>query len=285
MKHIDYHRPSSLAELWEIKDKIPGARFIAGGTDILVKIKNRVIDPPALISLRAVKELHGISVDNGARIGAMTTINELIRRPELASRYPVLVEAAHRLGSMQIRNAATIAGNLCNCSPCADTALPLLVLEARVELQSVQAVREVPLHEFFVGPGESCLSPGEIMTAILLDAPDAEARAASFKKGRVKMDLAIASAAVLFKMETNKSITKARIAVGSVAPVPARLREVETLIEGSRPSREIALEAARIAMETISPITDIRSTEAYRRHITGVFIRRTLENLAGRENR
>jgi CO/xanthine dehydrogenase FAD-binding subunit len=280
MKRIDYHRPASLSELWEIYENIPGARFIAGGTDILVKIKNHVVAPPALISLRTIPELRGISVDDGARIGAMTTINELIRHPSLASDYPVLIDAALRLGSVQIRNAATVAGNLCNCSPCADTALPLLVLDARVELQSSSQTREIPLHEFFVGPGESCLASGEIMTAILLDPPEPGTRTVSLKKGRVKMDLAIASAAVLVSM-ANGSCVKARVAAGSVAPVPMRLREVEELLEKNPLTNDTANEAARIAMESVSPITDIRSTEEYRRHITGVFVRRAVEQLSG----
>jgi carbon-monoxide dehydrogenase medium subunit len=279
MNRIDYYRPASLPELWEIRETIPGARVIAGGTDILVKIKNRVVEPPALISLRAMPELRGISIDNGARIGAMTTINELIRHPDLASDYPVLIEAARRLGSAQIRNAATVAGNLCNCSPCADTALPLLVLDARVELQSSSQKREIPLHEFFVGPGESCLAPGEIMTAILMAPPAPGTRAVSFKKGRVKMDLAIASAAVLASMK-NGLCEKVRVAAGSVAPVPMRLREVEELLEKNPITSDTAHEAARIAMESVSPITDIRSTEDYRQHITGVFVQRAVEQLA-----
>jgi carbon-monoxide dehydrogenase medium subunit len=280
MKHIDYHRPASLSELWEILANIPGARFISGGTDILVKIKNRVVSPPALISLRAIPELYGISLDNGARIGAMTTINELNLHPSLASEYPVLIEAARRLGSAQIRNAATVAGNLCNCSPCADTALPLLVYDARVELQSPSQKREIPLHEFFIGPGESCLAPGEIMTAILLDPPASGTRAISFKKGRVKMDLAIASAAVLVHL-ANGRCAKARVAAGSVAPVPLRLRKVEELLENNPLTNGTSHEAARIAMDSVSPITDIRSTEDYRRHITGVFVRRAVEQLTG----
>ncbi len=283
MRNIDYYRPASLPELWEIEGNIPGARFIAGGTDILVKIKNRVLAPPALISLRSIAELRGISVDNGARIGAMTTINELIRHPGLASNYPVLVEAARRLGSVQIRNAATVAGNLCNCSPCADTALPLLVLDARVVLQSPSGSREIPLHAFFIGPGESCIAPGEIMTAVLLDPPASGAKSASYKKGRVKMDLAIASVAACLTME-NGACRKALIAAGSVAPVPLRLRGVEALLESNPLSRDIAHEAGRIAMETVSPITDIRSTEEYRRHIVGVFVKRAIERITGLRN-
>jgi carbon-monoxide dehydrogenase medium subunit len=283
MKNIDYHQPASLSDLWEIKDSIPGARFIAGGTDILVKIKNRVIEPPALVSLRGIPELHGITINNGARIGAMTTINELIRHPDLIKHYPVLVEAARRLGSVQIRNAATVAGNLCNCSPCADTALPLLVLDARVQLQSNGKTREIPIHDFFVGPGESCIAPGEIMTAILLDPPAPNVCSTSFKKGRVKMDLAIASVAACLTLDGD-ACSRARIAAGSVAPVPMRLHDVESLLENNSLDNDIAQEAGRIAMETVTPITDIRSTAEYRRHMIGVYVLRAIEKLAGSYN-
>ncbi|MFH1755447.1 MAG: FAD binding domain-containing protein, partial [Candidatus Latescibacterota bacterium] len=213
-------------------------------------------------------------------IGAMTTISELIQHRALGIDHPVLIEAARRLGGVQIRNAATVAGNLCNCSPCADTALPLLILDARVRLQNPQESRDIPLHELFVGPGESCIAPGEIMTDIIVDPPETAARATSFKKGRVKMDLAIASVAVLLIMEENMC-RKARIAAGSVAPVPIRLHNVEALLENKPLSREIVNEAGELAAMCVTPITDIRSTEDYRRHLVGVFVRRAIEKLAG----
>ncbi len=280
MSRIEYYKPRSLDEAWELKEKIPGARFIAGGTDMLVRIKNRELVPPALISLRSIPDLTGVEEEKAVRIGAMTTISDLIRHPVLADFYPVLVEAAGRLGNVQIRNVATIGGNLCNCSPCADTALPLLVLEARVRLQSIEKSREIPLHEFFVGPGESCLVSDEIMTAILLDPPSPGARAVSFKKGRVKMDLAVASLAGFLEME-DKTCRKARFAAGSVAPVPLRLYDVEALLERDPISKEILAEAQALADKSISPITDVRSTSDYRRQIVRVYVKRAVEKLLG----
>ena len=276
MNRFKYYRPRSLDEVWELKEKIPGSLFIAGGTDVIVGIKNNELRPQALISLRSIPELDDIEVDGGARIGALATISDIIQNPELRKDYPVLVEAAKSLGSVQIRNVATIGGNLCNCSPCADMALPLLVMEAKVRLQTTKKSREIPLNEFFKGPGESCLSPHEILTDILLDPPHKNAKTSFMKKGRVKMDLAVASVAVLLEMES-KTCRKARIAAGSVAPVPLRLLKIETMFEGATLTKKDVTEAQRLAEDNVVPITDVRSTEEYRRQITGVLVKRALE--------
>lgn len=280
MRHFDYLRPKSLKEALQQKKTIAGAKFISGGTDLLVQIKNRELQPPALISLRSIPELATIEINGGARIGALATISDIIQHNELGLNYPVLVEAARRLGSVQIRNVATVGGNLCNCSPSADMALPLLVLEAKVRLRTAKARREIPLEEFFKGPGESCLSSDEILTDILLDPPHQKAKATFLKKGRVKMDLAIASLAVLLEMEGGRC-RKARIAAGSVAPVPLRLYKVEALLEGSTVTEKLAAEAQRLATKIISPITDIRATEEYRRQIVRVYVKRGLEKILG----
>jgi len=280
MRRFDYLRPKSLKEALQQKKTIAGAKFISGGTDLLVQIKNRELQPPALISLRSIPQLATIEINGGARIGALATISDIIQHNELGLNYPVLVEAARRLGSVQIRNVATVGGNLCNCSPSADIALPLLVLEAKVRLRTAKAKREIPLEEFFKGPGESRLSSGEILTDILLDPPHQKAKSTFLKKGRVKMDLAIASLAVLLEMEGGRC-RKARIAAGSVAPVPLRLYKVETLLEGTALSKELVSKAQRLARDIVSPITDVRATEEYRRQIVGVYVKRGLEKILG----
>lgn len=278
MRRFKYYKPRSLDEVWKVKEKEPEARFIAGGTDLMVQIRNGELSPPALISLRSIPELAFIEVDGSARIGALTPISDLIHHQELLDKFPVLVEAAKRLGCVQIRNVASIGGNLCNCSPCADMALPLLVLEAKVRLQGIKKSRIIPLNEFFIGPGESCLAPHEILAEILVDSPPQKAKTIFLKKGRVKMDLAVVSVAVLLEMD-GKRCRKARLAAGSVAPVPLRLSNVEGLLEGATISKEIVAQAQQLASENISPITDIRSTSEYRRQIMGVYVRRALETL------
>jgi carbon-monoxide dehydrogenase medium subunit len=276
MNRFSYHKPKTIEDALQLKNEKRGAVYIAGGTDVMVQIKNQELRPSALISLRNIPELAHIEVNGGARIGALTTITDIIQHPTLAQAFPVLVEAARRIGSVQIRNVATIGGNLCNCSPCADMALPLLVLEAKVRLRTSETTREVPVEDFFKGPGESCLLSDEIMTDILLDPPDVNTIAIFMKKGRVKMDLAVTSVAVLLNMEGDLC-RKAHIAAGSVAPVPRRLREVEEKLEGTILSEQIISDAQKIAKSSVVPITDIRSTEDYRREIVGVFVKRSLE--------
>ncbi len=280
MRRFDYLRPRSLQEALKLKKSINGAKFISGGTDLLVQIKNLELQSPALVSLRSIPGLAAIEVNRGARIGALATISDIIQHAELGHKYPVLVEAAKRLGSVQIRNVATIGGNLCNCSPSADMALPLLVLEAKVRLQSTRASREIPLEEFFKGPGESCLAADEILTDIFLDPPHLSAKAAFLKKGRVKMDLAVASLAILLEMK-GKRCHLARVAAGSVAPMPLRLSKVEALLEGAAISKELVSKAQQLAIKIVSPITDVRATEEYRRHVIGTYIKRGLEKVLG----
>lgn len=280
MRRFDYFRPHSLEEALQLKKTIPGATFISGGTDLIVQIKNRDLQPPALISLRSIPGFASIEINGGIRIGALVTISDLIQHPKLRDKYPVLIEAAKSLGSVQIRNVATIGGNLCNCSPSADIATTLLVLEAKVRLQSTRATRDIPVNDFFLGPGETCLAPDEILTDILLEPPTQNAKATFLKKGRVKMDLAIASLAVLLEMGGERS-RKVRIAAGSVAPVPLRLYKVEALLEGTTISKKLLLEAQQLAKDCVSPITDIRATEEYRRQIIGIFVRRAFEEVLG----
>ncbi|MFV1959009.1 MAG: xanthine dehydrogenase family protein subunit M [Planctomycetota bacterium] len=277
-----YHRPASLAEVFRLLREDGEARLVAGGTDLLVR---RGAPARTLISLRGVVELRGIGIRDtgiggvGIRgIGAATPVADLASHPDLAAHYPVLVQAARRLGSEQIRSVATLGGNLCRAAPCADLAPPLLVLEARAAIQGPQGTREVGVEDFFTGPGETCLGPGEVLTAVHLDPPRPGAVGLFLKKGRVRMDLSIASVALLLEADGGRC-RRIRIAAGSVAPRPIRLREVEALLEGALLDGPRLEEAARLASATVAPITDIRSTEAYRRHVVGVYVRRAIERI------
>jgi carbon-monoxide dehydrogenase medium subunit len=271
-----------MEEVWDIKSKIPRAKFIAGGTDLMVQIRSRDVTPPALISLRSVPELAAIEPGDATRLGAMTTITDFMNREDLTSRFPLLLEAARQLACVQIRNVATLGGNLCRCSPCADTATPLLVMDAKVRLRNPQTVREIPISEFFMGPGQTCLAPNEILTAIRIETPSKAARSIFLKKGRVKMDLAVASLSVLMEMD-GETCRRIRIAAGSVAPVPIRLYKVEALLEGRAINPELLARAREIASESVSPISDVRSSDEYRREITGVYVQRAVETLLGWE--
>jgi carbon-monoxide dehydrogenase medium subunit len=280
VKRFDYFLPQSLEEALELKKKIPNSRFIAGGTDLMVQIRGGELKPSALISLRSIPDLSSIEINGSIRIGAMTTVTDLINNPDLEHQAKLLVDAARRLGSPQIRNVATIGGNLCNCSPCADLALSLLVLEAKARIQSLSGTQDVPLQKFFESPGKSCLSPDQILTDIFIEPVSSNTKSVFLKKGRVKMDLAVASVALLLEME-GEICRKARVAAGSVAPVPLRLQKVEVLLEGQALSPELADLAQRMASESVVPISDIRGTEEYRRQIVGVYVKRGMAQILG----
>jgi CO/xanthine dehydrogenase FAD-binding subunit len=282
MSPYGYYQPESLDEVFRLKKTIPDSVYISGGTDLMVRIKKRELRPNAVISLRSIPDLSGVKNGKIVRIGAMTSISDILINVMLDEKYPVLIQAAKALGSVQIRNVATIGGNLCNGSPAADMAPPLLVLEAKVRLQSVQKNRDLSLEKFFLGPGETHLSPGEILTDVLLEPPEPNTKAIFLKKGRTRMDLAVASVAALIRTDGNRCL-KARIAAGSVAPTPLRLFEVETFLEGAILSRELLTKAQKLAAKRVSPISDVRSTADYRRHIVGVLVKRALEKLLNME--
>jgi carbon-monoxide dehydrogenase medium subunit len=279
---VDYFKPTSLEEALRLKRMTAGSRFIAGGTDLMVQIKKGTARPPALISLRSIGELAGIDVNGAARIGSMVPLGDLVQHPALRERDPVLVQAVRRMGSTQIRNAATLGGNVCNASPAADGALPLLVLDARLRLLGEDGYREVPVADYFVGPGETTRGRDEILTAILLEPPEPGARAVFLRKERVHMDLAMVNVAVLLATETDgRTCRTARVAAGAVASTPLRLGEVESLLEGQALTPELLVRAQEAARAGVAPITDLRASADYRRHITGVFVRRAVEILLG----
>ncbi len=282
-----YHRPATLEEAWEIKRTCAAALYLAGGTDLMVQLRSGDLCPPALISLRRVEELRGIagaSEGKTIEIHSMTTIGELLAHRALGAALPVLHQAARTLGSPQVRNSATIGGNLCNASPCADTAPPLLVLEARLRIEGPDGARELPLEEFFVAPNRTRLHDDEVLAAVLIDRPPPTARATFSKKSRVRMDLAQVSLALLLDLDGARC-NRARIAAGSVGPRPLRLREAERALEGRDLDPAVIAEASAVASGEVAPIDDVRSTATYRRQMVGVYLQRAATRLLERGQR
>lgn len=278
MARYDYHRPATLDDALSRVSSTEGARWVSGGTDLLVQIRAGALSPSALVSLRGIPELSGIELGDRARIGAATTLAEIVEHGDLAQRYPLLVQAARGVGSPQIRNVATIGGNLCNASPCADTAPALLVLGAVLCLRGPDGQRRVPASDFFLGPGQTCLAPGELLVAIELPAPAPGARGRFTRQTRVGMDLAKVSVAVQVLLRGLRC-ESALVAVGSVAPVPLRLRATEALLEGATLDLDVLAAASRQASLEVSPIDDLRSSQAYRRRMVGVLLARSLRAL------
>ncbi len=276
----DYLRPRSLEEAFDLAGNREGARFVAGGTDLLVQMrKGQAPAPPVLISLRNIPELRGVETGGVFRIGSATTVAALIEHRDLMETFPSLARAARWLGSAQLQSTATVGGNLANASPAANLAPPLLVHEARVEIRSKSGAYEVPLETFFTGPCASCLKPGEVLAAVNVAEPAGEGRETFLRKARVRMDLAQVSVAA--RIETDgKVCTRARLAAGAVAPTPLRLKEVEALLEGRELSSAVIGEAAEAAVRAVAPISDLRASAEYRRTMTGVLVRRAVAALA-----
>ncbi|MGD8226392.1 MAG: xanthine dehydrogenase family protein subunit M [Desulfobacteraceae bacterium] len=277
MKRFEYYQPQTLKEAFSCMEKWEGrAKYIAGGTDILVRMKQRAIQPEALVSLRGVSTLSNITHNGGLYLGSMTPMRSMERDPVIAQKYPALAKAVSALANPQVRNVATVGGNLCNAAPSADCAPPLLVMQAILKLKGPGGEREVPIEEFFTGPGENCMEAGEVLTQVHIPEKANHTGMAFLKVGRVAQDIAIVNAAALLVMDRKKCV-ECRLAVGAVAPVPLRLRNVEKLIEGEEIGPELLDRVSQMVEQAVSPITDVRSTEEYRRIMSGVLIKRAIK--------
>jgi CO/xanthine dehydrogenase FAD-binding subunit len=244
------------------------ARPLMGGTDLLVRMRDGFVRPQIVVDVKHLPGMRDISYDQqtGLIIGAAVTMNEVARHPDAQTHYPLLAEAAHSVASYQLRNRATLGGNLCNGSPAADTAPAALVLEGRIVLYGLGGEREVPANEFFLGPGQTAIQPGEFMTAIRLPIPPANAAGRYLKLGRNKAgDLAIAGVAIFGFPDGTASGYRFRIGLASVAPVPLRALGAEEVLAASLPGEDTFVLAAESAMEATSPIDDVRASAAYRR--------------------
>jgi xanthine dehydrogenase FAD-binding subunit len=253
---------------------------MAGGTDLLVLRRDEPDRFASLMLLENVHELCGVrKQDNRIRIGSRTTHAGIEHNAILTNYAPILSAAALQIGSTQIRNRGTIGGNIVNASPAGDLIAPLIALDAVAELQSVREMREVPLREFFHGPGETVLKPQELLVAVHFSVPDARERGVFLKLGPRR---AVACSKVMVAVQGllhHGTVEWIRIAVGAVAPTVIRALSTEALLQGKKLSSKVIKEAAETVRREISPITDIRSTADYRRHVTGVLLQRALEAL------
>jgi len=267
---FDYVRPGTIDEaLRLLENHGPSALPLMGGTDLFVRLRDGFMQPKIVLDVKSLPSMRTILHDAGAglTIGAAVTMNEVANHPVVGLSYPPLAEAAHSVASYQLRNRATLGGNLCNGSPAADTAPAALVLDGSVILHGLAGEREVPVAEFFLGPGRTAIQPGELMTAIRLPVPPSGSRGRYLKLGRNKAgDLAIAGVAILgFPDESTSSGYRFRIALASVAPVPLRVAAAEEPLASLPPGDEAFTVVAEKAMQACSPRDDVRASARYRR--------------------
>lgn len=268
MKEFDYYRPSSLNECLELLDRLRGqARILAGGTDLLVRLKHDMVKENSIIDITRLNELHGISNDMGyIHIAPLTTHSEILDS-DICNKLPVLKMACSSVGSPQIRNRGTIGGNVINASPAGDTIPALFVHGAVMKLKSVNGERMVPVEEFYAGPGRTVMKDNEILVDISVpEASDGDK--GFFKKlgQRNALAISIVSVAVILKInEQNNIIEKASVAVGAAAPTVIRCTEAERLMTGMLMNDPDKIrEIADCIRDMVSPISDVRASAVYR---------------------
>jgi len=299
---FDYLKPETLQEVLHLLGRHgASARLVAGGTDVMVMIKKGEISPGVLVSMRGISGLDRLEFEDGIlRIGATVTHRSVERSETVRRHFSALADAVDVLGTVQIRNVATIAGNICTAAPSADTAPPLLVLGARIKVLGPEGERTIPVEDFFRGPGESALGSGDVVTEVCVPKPPPHTGSAYWKhKRRGALDLPMLGVSVLLSLNTNRIscedtvrtrspvssvfralekdelvCSEAKIALGVAGPIPMRARNAEKLLRGRKLTEELMEQVAETAAAEAQPRDSIRGEAWYRREMIKVFVKR-----------
>jgi aerobic carbon-monoxide dehydrogenase medium subunit len=281
MSAFDYRAPRTLDEALGILGEYgEDARVVAGGTALVTMMRQRLVQPACLVSLRDVQGLDRIQAVNGTlRLGALVTHREAETSPLVRERIPVLAETFRRVATVRIRHMATIGGALAHADPNQDPPVTLLALGARVEIRGARGSRELALSEFFRDYYETALEPGEVVTAVAVPAPPAASGAAFVKfLPRTADDYATVAAAAIVTLEPGGArCREARIALGSVGVTPLRARSAEAMLAGEPLNARLLHAAAEAARHAVDPLSDHRGSAAYKREMTAVMVGRALE--------
>jgi CO/xanthine dehydrogenase FAD-binding subunit len=278
---FDYHEPSTMEEALKLLSELGGnARVLAGGTDLLCRMKQKIDRPSHVISIARVPGLDEVIPRNGhaVTIGAGVTAAALSQNELLGDRFTALYEAAGRLGAPMIRNRATIGGNLVNARPAADLPPPCMVLDAVAQLKSASGEREVLVGDLFRGPGETIMEPNELMVSVYIETPPPWSGGAYIKLGaRKTLEISLVNVAVhMTLVSPDGPIADCKIALGAVAPTPVRAFAAEEMLIGAQPSEELFQNAGEVGVGMCSPITDHRGTMEYRCLMIEVLTKRAL---------
>lgn len=287
MKNFEYAAPASLAEATALLAGATGtARILAGGTDILVQLREHLRDADLVVDVKRIPELMELSYEpkQGLRLGASVPCYRLYEDAAVSAAYGALADAARIVGGWQIQGRASVGGNLCNSSPAGDTIAPLMALQAVCIVRGPDGKREVPAESFCTGPGKNVLQRGEILTTLVL--PPAGPRSGSAYQRfipRNEMDIAVAGAASWVRLDSSgKTIAQARVAVGAVAPTVRLAEEAGRWLEGKPATAESFAHAGTLAQAVATPIDDMRGTAEFRRHLVAVLAQRTLAEAVDR---
>lgn len=290
MSTPDYARPTSVADTVETLQTNPAARLMAGGTDLMVQMRLGHRRPELVVDTGGLEELHRLEAGPPSAIGSAVTLREFLGHGVLVRRYPALAQAATLLGGLQIQAVATFGGNVCNASPAAETTTPLLVYDAQAEIAGPGGLREVPLADFFVGPGKTVLGPSELLVALRLPGGGGDQRS-TYRRMELRrsVDIAIVSVSAWVEVEERR-ITAARIAIGAVNAVATRVPAAETALVGvdvddASHVRLAIAEGATSCREASRPIDDTRASARYRAAMVEVIAQRTMTEAIHQENK
>jgi aerobic carbon-monoxide dehydrogenase medium subunit len=279
---FDYLQPATLGECVALLEKYGRrAKVIAGGTDLVLNVRARLLDPECVIDISGIPSLSHIEEDDGGlRIGAAVTVRDVSESPLIKERYPLLATACGLVGSVGIRNVATIGGNVCRASPSSECSPSLLCLGAEARIAGPGGERTICLDECFLGPGCTTLEPDEVLCEILLPPSPPGTRSVYLKHSqRGSIDLAIVGVAAVGTFAADGNSDDIKIALGAVAPTPIRARDAERVLQGKVFDDGLVAEAAEAAKAEARPISDVRASAEYRQEMVGVFVRKALRTI------
>lgn len=273
-----YHRPETMKDLLQLLTTYgEDAKLLAGGTDLVLQMKLNKWPQTHIIDVKEIQEAEGIRIDDQyVKIGFNVKLTELLAHPEIKSNYKALWDSVDGLADVQVRNRATLAGNICNASPAADTVPPLMSYGSVVRILSERGERTVALDEFFVGPGKTVLKPDEMVESIWIPRRKPNTYCSFQKLGRLYDDIAVLNAAVQIEWDSEGTCSRATIVMGAVGPTALRAKKAEAMLTGAKWNDELVAKAADQAKEESSPITDVRASAEYRKHSIGVYVKRAL---------
>tara|TARA_B100001540_G_C15671231_1_gene580252 strand:+ start:111 stop:986 length:876 start_codon:yes stop_codon:yes gene_type:complete len=281
MKYVDYERPTSLKSALSIlSEKGDVTKVLAGGTDILVKLRGRREQPDVLMDSKEIPELNELSYDQnkGLTIGAAVPLYKLYDNADVKNNYPALVDSTTIIGGIPIQGRATVGGNLCNAAPSADAIPTLIVLGAKALISSADDTREINVDEFCTGPGSNVLKSNELLVSINVPAPK-ENSGAHYMRFIPRNEMDIAVVGIGTSVELNAEGDKFKnvnVALASVAPTPIFVREISEFLSGKEVNDENIEKAGQLAKEASSPISDMRGTAEYRQYLCSVLTKRSL---------
>ena len=280
MEAFEYIKPKSLDDAIEVLNAYDNAFLLAGGTDLLVGMKYNSIKPECIIDIKGLP-LNTFDVKGGLWFGALTTVRDIEESDELKKTMPFLNQTATALGSIQVRNRATLGGNLCNASPCSNFGAMFLAMDAMLKIISKDVERQVALQDFFCGPNQTILKKGEVLTQIIIpeDAGNAEGIFLKHSAGKSN-DLGLVNIAITLHREPGNNLCKKiAIAMGAVAPTPMRAKKAEAILTNQPLTSDLIAKAAKQASKEAAPISDFRATADYRRNLVSTMVAKGIHTL------